>query len=55
MGIRDMAQGGGQLSLLPAPHIQHTQDPKANVLAMMDKQPKVMKASGNKERKDIQI
>lgn len=39
MGIKDMAQSGGQLPLLPAPYTQHTQDPKPNVLAMMDKQP----------------
>lgn len=50
-----MAQSEGQLSLLPAPHIHHTQDPKSNVLAMMDKQPEVMKAAGDKERKDIQV
>lgn len=55
MEIRDMAQSGGQLSLLPAPHIQHTQDPKPNVLAMTNKQPKVVKAAGDKERKDIPI
>lgn len=55
MGIRDIAQSEGRLSLLPAPHTQHTQDPKANILAMTDKQPKVVKAAGDRERKDIQV
>lgn len=35
----------GWLSLLPAPHAQRTPDPKPNVLAVTDKQPKRCESS----------
>lgn len=46
-----MAQAGGWLSLLPALHAQRTLDPKPNVLAMTDKQPKRCESSRRQREK----